>query len=119
MCGGAGQLIYWRVSRPLQRRGYHKHLLPSMPDMTKAVRGLGDEDRAWKVQFVYALAAAYAQGAAPASLRCSASVLASPRSLLDKCVHDSRAGWRRCCGWGCVWLTLCACFSVGLLEPCA
>lgn len=58
-------VIYWRVSRPLQRKGHFKRLLPSMPEVAQAVQSLGEEDRAWKVQFGYALAAAFAEDEQP------------------------------------------------------
>jgi len=52
-------VAYWRCSRPLQRKGYFKHVLLSMPQVFDAVKGLPDEDAEWKAMFASVLARAY------------------------------------------------------------
>ena len=52
-------VAYWRCSRPLQRKGYFKHVLPSMPQVFDAVKGLPEEDAEWKAMFASVLARAF------------------------------------------------------------
>lgn len=52
-------VAYWRCSRPLQRKGYFKHVLPSMPQVFDSVKGLPEEDAEWKAMFASVLARAF------------------------------------------------------------
>ena len=52
-------VAYWRCSRPIQRKGYFQHVLPSMPLVFDAIKGLSDEDAEWKAMFAIVLARAY------------------------------------------------------------
>ena len=52
-------VAYWRCSRPLQRKGYFQHVLPSMPQVNDAINVLPDEDAEWKAMFAVVLARAY------------------------------------------------------------
>eukprot|EP00960_Hanusia_phi_P063530 765504-Hanusia_phi.AAC.5 len=52
-------VVYWRCSRPLQRKGYFQHILNSMPQMCDALMKLESEDVEWKSKYIIALARAY------------------------------------------------------------
>ena len=52
-------VAYWRCSRPLQRKGYFQHVLPSMPQVNDAIQVLPDADSEWKAMFAVVLARAY------------------------------------------------------------
>ena len=52
-------VAYWRCSRPIQRKGYFQHVLPSMPLVNEAIKGLPEEDAEWKAMFAVVLARAY------------------------------------------------------------
>ena len=52
-------VVYWRCSRPLQRKGYFHHILNSMPQVCDALMKLDGDDVEWKAKYVIALARAY------------------------------------------------------------
>ena len=52
-------VVFWRVSRPLQRQGRFSAIVEQMQRVADAVRELGPDDTEWKARFWIGLARAY------------------------------------------------------------